>query len=178
MKASWCDIHQSSLLRLIKCIVHQSPVLRLPRVLRQTTLLRHLLLHYSPISSVAIPRVLHQSTLLRLLQVHHSPISSVTSSTRVAPISSVAPSTSVEPIITVVLLQFHHSTVLLHFLAAILCHVIMLLSNSILSIILLPMWIRLVDYLTASLKSKFVLLQKMLPPVDTFILQSWFSFIN
>ena len=65
------------------------------------------------------PRVLCQSTLLHLLQVHHSPISSVMPSTRIA------------PIVTVVLLQLHHSTVLLHLLAAILCHVIMLLDNSI-----------------------------------------------
>ena len=93
-KASWSDIHQfsvldlhqSSLLRLIKCIVHQSPVLHLPRVLRQ-------------------------STLLRLLQVHRSPISSVTPSTRVAPISTVAPSTSVASIVTVALPQLHRSTV-------------------------------------------------------------------
>ena len=86
-----------------------------------------------------------------LLQVHHSPI------------SSVAPSTSVAPIITVALLQLHRSTVLFHLLATILSHVIMQLDDSILSIISLPLWILLVYYLTASLKSKFLQLKNMLP---------------
>ena len=106
----------------------------------------------------------NQSTLLRLLQVHHSPISSVMPSTRVAPISTLAPSTSVAPIVTVALLQLHCSTVLLHLLTAIVFHVIMLLDNSILSLILLPMWICLVNYLTASSKSTLLQLQNMLPP--------------
>ena len=57
------------------------------------------------------------------------------------------------------LLPFHPSTVNLHLLATILCdyatrrlcdYVIMLFVHSTLSTILLPMWIRLVDYLTAS----------------------------
>ena len=77
MKELWCDVHQfsvlflhqSSVLRLIKCIVNQSPMLHLPRVL-------------------------HQSTLLRLLLFHHSPIFSVVPSTSVVPIDTVAPSTS------------------------------------------------------------------------------------
>ena len=47
----------------------------------------------------------------------------------------------------------HHSTVLYHSLSTILCHVIMLLYNSKSSTILLPMRIRIADYLTASLKS-------------------------
>ena len=55
-KASWCTIHQSSVLHL--------------------------------------PRVLCQSSLLRFLQVHHSPISSVVSSRSVAPITTVASSSS------------------------------------------------------------------------------------
>ena len=65
-------------------------------------------------------------------------------------------STWVAPISYVALLQLHRSSVLLHLLATILCHVIMLLINSTLSTILLRMWIRFVDYLTASLKSKFL----------------------
>ena len=43
---------------------------------------------------------------------------------------------------------------------------------------LATMWIHFVDYLTASLKYKFLQLQNMLPPIDAFILLSWFSFIN
>ena len=82
--------------------------------------------HRSPISSVAPSSSVVPISTLALLQVlHHSPI------------SSVAPSTSVAPIVTVVLLQLHQSTVLLHFLATILCHLIMLCDDSILSIILL-----------------------------------------
>ena len=97
---------------------------------------------------------------------------------RHSPIFTVPPSTSVTPSSLLRLLQLHHSTVLLHLLATILCHVIMLLDNSTLSTILLLMWIRLVYYLTAPMKSKFLQLQNMLPPVDAFILLSWFSFIN
>ena len=124
-----CNVHQSSLFIFTKWNVHQSSLLRFIKCI----------IHQSPV--LRLPRVLCQSTLLHLLQVHHSPISSVT------------PSTSVVPIDTVELLQLHRSTLLLHLLAAILCHMIMLLDDSILSIILLPMWTRLVDYLTASLKS-------------------------
>ena len=113
-KALWCEIHQSSLFHFNQGTTHQSPVLRLPLVLRQSTLLHH-------------------------LQVHHSPISSVTPSTRVAPISTVAPSISVAPIVTVALLQLHRPTVLLLLLATILYYVIMLLDDSILSIIWLLM---------------------------------------
>ena len=115
-----------------------------------------------PIFTVAFHQV-HRSPIFTVAphQVHHSPISSVTPSTRVAPISTVVPSTSVAPIVTVAFLQLHHSAVLLLLLATISCHVIMLLDNSILSTILLLMWIRLVDYLPASLKYKFLQLQNM-----------------
>ena len=79
-------------------------------------------------------------------------------------------STRVAPISTVALVQLHHSTVNLHLLATIfgdyatcqLCdYVIMLLVHSTLSTILLPRWICLVDYLTTSLKSKFLQLYRI-----------------
>ena len=162
--------------------------------------------YHSLISSVAPSTSVAPISTVAPHQVHHSPISSVAPSTSVALIDTVAPSTSaapftdfqccafykcctihqspvlrllqVLPIVTVALLQLHRSTVLIQLLSTIFCHVIMLLDNSMLSIILLPMWTRLVYYLTASSKSKFLQLQNMLPPVDEFILLSWFSFIN
>ena len=87
-------------------------------------------------------------------------------STRVAPFVTVAPSTRVAPIFSVA-----PSTLLLHLLATVWRHV-MLLYNSISSTVLLPMRIRLDDYLTSSLKSKFLQLQNVSPPVDAFILLS------
>ena len=132
--------------------------------------------HYSLISSVCfykntvhlspvlrLPRVLRRSPLLRFYKcctIHRSPVLHL--------LQVLHPSS---------LLRFYSCTVqvLLNLLATILCHVIMLLDDSILSMILQPMWIRLVDYLTASLKSKFLQLPNMLPTVGAFIILSWFS---
>ena len=110
-----------------------------------------------------------------LPQVHHSPISSVT------PLQGLHQSP---------LLRCYSCTILQWFsICELLFFVMMLLVNYVIlwlcyssilyyQTILLPMWICLVDYLTASLKSKFLQLRNMLPPVDEFILLSWFSSIN
>ena len=107
-KASWCTIHQSS-------------VLHLPRVLRH--------LHCCPFfkCTIHISSLLHlQSPVLRLLQgLHQSPVLRLLQVLHPSSLSSV--------------LHLHCSAVLLHLLATILCHVIMLLDNSTLSTILLPM---------------------------------------
>ena len=104
--------------------------------------------------------VVHQSSVLHLLQC--------------APIFSVAPSTvctnlqccafySVQHLQCCAFNSVHQFSVLLHLLATVLRHVIMLLYNPTSSTILLPMRICLVDYLTASLKSKFLQLHNISP---------------
>ena len=97
-------------------------------VFHQSSVLSHsTVLHQSSVSQHST--VLHQSSVL-----HHSTVLHQ---------SSVLHHSTV----------LHRSSVLLHLLATVLWHVIMLLYNSTSSTILLPMGIRLVDYLTASLKS-------------------------
>ena len=126
-----------------------------------------IVVHRSPISSVRLIKCdVHQSPLCTFYKctVHQSPVLHLykgCTELHCWP-STVAPFYSGAPFVSYYFMLCDY----------------MLLDNSTLSTILLPMWIRIADYLTASMKSKFLQLQIMLPPVDVFILLSRFSCIN
>ena len=155
------QVHHSliSSVRFYKSTIHQSPVLRLPRVLRRSILLRwSLLLHLIKCTThqfqmLRLPRMLRRSPLLHFYKcctIRQSPV--------------------------LHLLQVLHPSSLLRFYS---CYFMprdyatrwFYIINNLATYVKL----RFVNYSTASLKSKFLQLQNMLPPVDAFIILPWFS---
>ena len=173
--ALWCDSHQSTLWHLIKCTVANLPC-------DASTSATFTNLHCVPSASAPFTDIQcmpHQVlcsliSTVRLLQVHRSLISTVCllqlcrtpiSTVRLykctihqSPVLSLYKGcTNLHCCIATVAPFYSESP----FISYHLCdHATRQLCDSTLSTILLPMWICLVDYLTASLKSKFLQLYR------------------